>query len=88
VNPKDTEIFNYARENNFVVFTNDLDFRATLVASQASLPSIIQVRTQNLLPHFIGEVVLQLILQFNDMLISGCLLTFDEQRAWTRVLPL
>ena len=88
VNAKDIEIFNYARENDFVVFTNDLDFSAILAASQASLPSVIQVRTQNLFPDFIGEIVIQLIMQFNEMLISGCLLTFDEQRTRTRVLPL
>ena len=87
-NAKDIEIFNYARENDFVVFTNDLDFSAILASSQASLPSVIQVRTQNLLPDFIGNIVLQMIVQFNEMLISGCLLTFDEQRTRTRVLPL
>lgn len=88
VNAKDTEIFNYARENGFVVFTNDLDFSAILAASQASLPSVIQVRTQNLLPNIIGEIILQLITQFEEMLINGCLLTFDEQRTRTRILPL
>jgi predicted nuclease of predicted toxin-antitoxin system len=87
-NAKDSEIFDYARENGFVVFTNDLDFSAILASSKASFPSVIQVRTQNLLPEHIGEIIIELLHKFDEMINNGCLLTFDENRTRTRILPL
>lgn len=41
----DTEIFNYAKANDFVVFTHDLDFGAILASTNANAPSVIQART-------------------------------------------
>jgi predicted nuclease of predicted toxin-antitoxin system len=35
---KDHEIFQYARENKFVIFTHDLDFGAALALSRAESP--------------------------------------------------
>jgi predicted nuclease of predicted toxin-antitoxin system len=87
-NAKDKEIFDYARENSFVVFTNDLDFSAILASSRATFPSVIQVRTQNLLPDYIGETIIELLSQFDEMIDNGCLLTFDENKTRTRILPL
>jgi predicted nuclease of predicted toxin-antitoxin system len=39
-------IFAWAKENRFVVFTNDLDLGAILAATQAEAPSVIQIRGQ------------------------------------------
>lgn len=46
----DREIMEWARVNNFVVFTHDLDFGTMLALTHAYGPSVIQVRGQNVLP--------------------------------------
>ena len=48
----------YAQLNNYIVFTNDLDFGTLLAIQQVNLPSVIQVRTQDLLPAGIGSLVI------------------------------
>jgi predicted nuclease of predicted toxin-antitoxin system len=48
----------WARENGYIVFTHDLDFSALLAATQGEGPSVIQVRTQNVLPEGIGTLVI------------------------------
>ena len=47
---KDREILAWARENRFVVFTHDLDFGHLLALTHASGPSVIQVRSEDVLP--------------------------------------
>jgi predicted nuclease of predicted toxin-antitoxin system len=45
----DSEILAWAKEHGFVVITNDLDFSAILAASARATPSVVQIRTQDLL---------------------------------------
>ena len=45
----DVEILAWANEHRFVVITNDLDFSAILAASAGATPSVVQIRTQDLL---------------------------------------
>jgi predicted nuclease of predicted toxin-antitoxin system len=40
-------------------FTNDLDFGTLLALSQQAKPSVVQDRTNDVLPGAIGEIVLQ-----------------------------
>lgn len=44
-NATDSELFTWARENKFIVFTHDLDFGAMLAATKAESPSVFQIRT-------------------------------------------
>lgn len=86
-NAKDSEIMAWARENDYVVFTHDLDFSALLAATAAAGPSVIQVRTQNVLPEFVGTLVMRVIKQFDEELRNGVLISIDEQRSRARILP-
>jgi predicted nuclease of predicted toxin-antitoxin system len=45
----DLEILSWANEHKFVLITNDLDFSAILAASAGGSPSVVQIRTQDLL---------------------------------------
>ena len=85
---KDPVIFEYARTNGYVVFTNDLDFSAILAATNANAPSVFQVRTQNLLPSAIGKVVIECFLQYSSYLQQGSLVTLLDQKSKVRILPL
>jgi predicted nuclease of predicted toxin-antitoxin system len=87
-NAPDQEIMAWALENNAVVFTNDLDFSAILAATQAQSPSVFQIRTQDLLPDQVAEVVISTLRQFEDELFAGALLSLDKTKSRVRILPM
>jgi predicted nuclease of predicted toxin-antitoxin system len=89
-NPRadDSEIMAWAKRNAWVVFTHDLDFGSLLALTQAEGPSVIQVRTQDVTPAAIGEIVVNALRQFEPELEKGALIVLDESRARARVLPL
>jgi predicted nuclease of predicted toxin-antitoxin system len=84
----DQAILQFAVDNEFVVFTHDLDFGNILAASQARSPSVVQVRTQDPTPEAIGEMVLTVLRQQRSELERGALITVEPQRMRVRVLPL
>ena len=84
----DTEILDWARERNYIVLTNDLDFGAILAATGGNAPSVIQVRTQDLMPDTLGPVVERILTEHSALLTSGALLTVMEDRVRIRDLPL
>jgi predicted nuclease of predicted toxin-antitoxin system len=84
----DREIMAWARDNGYVVFTHDLDFSALLAATQGEGPSVIQVRTQNILPEAIGDLVINSLKRFQSELEKGAIITIDPSRARVRILPL
>ncbi|OGP71427.1 MAG: hypothetical protein A2Y80_04950 [Deltaproteobacteria bacterium RBG_13_58_19] len=83
----DREIMAWAGDKGYVVFTHDLDFSALLAATQGEGPSVIQVRTQNVLPEAIGTLVINAMKQFQHELEKGALITIDPHRARSRILP-
>lgn len=87
-NDPDKVIFEYAKQNGFVVFTHDLDFGAILAATNAKAPSVFQIRSQNLLPEAIGPTVLKCFHDYAGFLNSGCLITLFDQKSRIRLLPL
>jgi len=87
-NASDREIMAWARSNGFIVFTHDLDFGTILASTDAEAPSVFQVRTQDISPHNIGDLVLSAIEQFEEALKEGALVTLDKKRARVRLFPL
>jgi len=55
---------NWARENDHVVFTHDLDFCTTLALTNAEKPSVVQVRTQNVTVNHLSKMVIANILKY------------------------
>jgi predicted nuclease of predicted toxin-antitoxin system len=84
----DTVVLGWAKENGYVVFTNDLDFGAILALTRAAAPSVIQVRTQDLSPDHLIDLVVRGLRQHEAALERGALISIDEQRLRSRVLPL
>jgi predicted nuclease of predicted toxin-antitoxin system len=83
----DQEIMAWARDKGYVVFTHDLDFSALLAATQGEGPSVIQVRTQNVLPEAVGNLVITALKQYQRELELGAVITIEPQRARVRILP-
>ena len=78
----------WARANDYVVFTHDLDFGAILAVTRAEGPSVLQTRAQNVLPEHLGEVVMAALRQFAQQLEAGALITVDEGTSRARILPI
>lgn len=85
---RDRVIFDWARQNDFVILTHDLDFGTILALTRASGPSVIQVRTQDIMPASLGAKVVSVIDRHRDVLSKGALIVIDESRARVRILPL
>jgi predicted nuclease of predicted toxin-antitoxin system len=88
VNAPDREIMEWARTNNHVVFTHDLDFGAILAATNANSPSVFQIRTQDVSPKTLSAVVLSSLKQFKVRLDEGALVTVNEKQSRVRILPI
>lgn len=84
----DQVIMQWARENDYVVFTHDLDFSAILAATKAAAPSVIQLRIQNILPKSIATTVVSVIRICQVQLEEGALITIDHGKQRIRILPL
>ena len=89
-NPRapDAAIMEWVRNNGCVVFTHDLDFSALLAATAARGPSVIQVRTQNVLPTAIGDHVVQVLQAHAAEIDRGAIITIDRAAARVRILPI
>ena len=87
-NAQDEEIFEYAKNNGFVIFTHDLDFGSILAATNAAYPSVLQVRVQDVTPQYLSHFVISALNQFKEQLDAGSLITIDEKKSRARILPL
>ncbi len=88
INEEDSEILNYTKENGYILFTNDLDFGALLAAGKLNLPSVIQIRAQDVLPGNIGDLVIASLRQYETLLKTGALISIDEAKQRARILPI
>lgn len=84
----DSELIQWAREHNYVIFTHDLDFGTVLALTQAKSPSVIQVRTQDVTPAHLQPLVIDALRQFEESLEQGAIIIIDEKKVRARVLPL
>jgi len=84
----DSEIVNYAIQNDYVIVTCDLDFSAILSVTHGKKPSIVQVRTRYMPLHDLADIVIKSIKQNINDLNSGAILTIDAKKSRSRLLPL
>ena len=86
-NAPDSEIMAYAKVNDCIVLTHDLDFGAILAANHGKKPSVVQIRAEDVSPQAIGKYVITALRQMATELDEGALLTVDTNRTRLRVLP-
>jgi predicted nuclease of predicted toxin-antitoxin system len=84
----DVEILAWANEHHFVVITNDLDFSAILAAGAVDGPSVVQLRTQDLLSESAARIVARALGAHREDIERGALLSIDEGGTRVRMLPL
>jgi len=84
----DLEIMQWAFHDQRVVLTHDLDYGAMLAATQATGPSVVQVRTQDVRPQKLAALLIPVLQQYLNELDAGALLIVDEAKLRVRLLPL
>lgn len=87
-NAPDTQVMSWAKANDHVVLTHDLDFSAILAANQGVKPSVVQIRAGDLSPEAIGRQVVSALRAAESELRMGALLTVEPGRSRLRLLPL
>jgi predicted nuclease of predicted toxin-antitoxin system len=83
----DEEIMDYAVAHSLVVFTHDLDFGRLLALQRSGGPSVVQIRTQDVLPAKAGLFVVNALNSARTYLASGALVTIDPTHHRIRLLP-
>jgi predicted nuclease of predicted toxin-antitoxin system len=87
-NTGDPDIMAYAKGNGFVVLTNDLDFGSILAATGGNAPSVVQLRTDDCRVGSIAELVTRSIIQAEDQLATGALVTIETTKLRITSLPI
>lgn len=78
----------WAIAHNHIVLTHDLDFATTLALTHAAGPSVIQVRTTDVLPDHLESILVAALRQHESDLAVGALVVVDAARSRVRVLLL
>jgi predicted nuclease of predicted toxin-antitoxin system len=84
----DAELMAWARTNDHVVFTHDMDFGALLASTRATGPSVLQARVKDTMPSSLGGDVVRVLHFRREALEQGALVTIDKLNSRVRVLPI
>jgi predicted nuclease of predicted toxin-antitoxin system len=84
----DKEISDYAIENDYIVFTHDQDFATLLAYSKDNKPSVVILRTLDLVPERIGNYVLQQLEKNLDDISKGAVVIIEDDKVRVRLLPM
>lgn len=84
----DRDLLEWARREGYVVFTHDLDFTRLLALTYAEGPSVVQLRSQSVLPGEVGTLVFAALRQHGELLERGALVVIDAATSRARILPI
>jgi predicted nuclease of predicted toxin-antitoxin system len=84
----DIVIMDYARNHDCIVFTHDMDFGMLLALTNATAPSVLQIRTADVMPDAISPLILHALTAYANELEQGALLVIDAAKMRVRLLPL
>ena len=89
--PMDTEdpkILEFARQQNRVIITQDLDFSSLLALGGYEKPSLITFRLSMPDSETITRKLLEIVPHIEDRLAERCAVTIDDRRVRVRRLPI
>jgi predicted nuclease of predicted toxin-antitoxin system len=84
----DSEIMEHASSRKYVIFAHDLDCGRLLAMRSSAGPSVVQIRTQDVLPSAVGDVVVNALKAAHAHLDAGALVTIDPAQHRIRLLPI
>lgn len=83
----DIELMEWAKTNDYIILTHELDFGTALALTKAIKPSVIQVRTQNVTVSYLSKMLIQAINTHRSYLEHGALIILDELKQRVKILP-
>jgi predicted nuclease of predicted toxin-antitoxin system len=84
----DGTISDWARANDAIVLTRDLDFSKMLAIQGHAGPSVVQLRLDQAPPERWGSLILSILSEHRKALATGAIITIDETTARVRALPI
>lgn len=84
----DLEILEFARQENRVIVTQDLDFSMLLALGGYNKPSLITLRLSLTDPNIVTQKLIDTIPQVEEILIEGGAVTIEDASVRTRRLPM
>ena len=87
-NAKDEDILSFARRNNRVLITQDLDFSALLAIGGYAGPSVISLRLEDPQPLSVARRLIDVVSELGGQLTEGIIVSVDESCARYRNLPI
>ena len=85
---EDSEILEFARQQNRVIITQDLDFSSLIALGGYEKPSLITFRLSVPDSETITQKLLDLLPHIESRLAEGCAVTIDDRRVRVRHLPI
>lgn len=85
---EDSKILEFARQQNRVIITQDLDFSALLALGGYKKPSLITFRLSMPDSETITRKLLDIVPHIEDRLAEGCAVTIDDRSVRVRRLPI
>ena len=86
-NAPDINILEFARTDNWVVLTQDLDFSMLVALSRYSQPSLITLRLSSAKPDIVTQKLLDILPQIEEVLQEGSAITIQDESIRIRKLP-
>jgi predicted nuclease of predicted toxin-antitoxin system len=86
-NAPDINILEFARTENWVVLTQDLDFSMLVALSRYSQPSLITLRLSSAKPDIVTQKLLDVLPQIEEALQEGSAITIQDDSIRIRKLP-
>ncbi len=87
-NAADIEILEFARVENRIVLTQDLDFSMLVALSNYEQPNLITLRLSSAKPDVVTQKLLEVLPNLNQDLIEGSAITIDDNSIRVRKLPI
>lgn len=84
----DVEILEFARGENRIVLTQDLDFSMLVALSNCNQPSLITLRLSSAKPDLVTQRLLNILPTLEQELIEGAAVTVDDDSVRVRKLPI
>jgi len=85
---KDKDIFNYAKKNDMVVLTADLDFGTILAFTHSSKPSVIIFRLHDPSPEHVNSLLSSNLSSIEKDLLKGAIIIIEDTEIRIRELPI
>jgi predicted nuclease of predicted toxin-antitoxin system len=84
----DPTIMAWAKANDHIVLTHDLDFATVLALTHSTGPSVVQFRTEDVLAAHLKDLIIAAIKQHESDLAAGAVVVVDEAKCRIRILPI